>query len=148
MPLARARALVAASCVVLYAVAAYRLGEIYPVSRFDMFSSGRTSSQRVAVRVDGDTLAEVASWSGWACGDDVKLPFETAPPCTTEGHPETETKVLSSIRAASPADGAGVPLAVIRRTYRVVDPEAGVSGIQIRECLLLRCTAEAGAHGD
>lgn len=131
----RLRALV---LLAAYVVAARGVGNLYPLSTFEMYGGTRlTTASRIAV-IDADGVHEVERFSRWRCN----APVDVDPRrCTNEWpffHVEArDREVLAHIeRAAEPSTDAR-DVTVIRRVWRAAEDGPMIAS----DCELARCEA-------
>jgi hypothetical protein len=132
------RALVAALGFCGYLALALSLGNFYPISTFEMYSSQRTTSASRIIVIDQRGAArEVRDFEAWSC--DGALPIH--PSACPNDWPYAYTTYLD--REASewltrhPGEG-GEPVEVVRRVFRLSSTPGPTPS---HDCLLARCRA-------
>jgi hypothetical protein len=142
----------AALVVAGYAGVAFAVHDLYPFSRFDMYSRARSSASRIVARDAAGHVAEVERFDAWQC----ERPVDVSPGTCGAPGSYTYTPYIDESRArwvaehaaqgangksasTHGADGeraAGEPVDVVRRIWRVDEGPPHVT-----DCLLERCSA-------
>lgn len=126
------------ACLVFtaYVVAAFALGELYPLSRFHMFSRIPEASSRILARALDGSVHDVHEYGRWSCGD---APLDVSLRCDARGHyPDIDRRVERYVRAHPGARGEGAPVEIVRRTYSFPDPWGPPA---VGDCVIAACTA-------
>jgi hypothetical protein len=131
------RVQVAAVGLLGYLGLALSVGNLYPVSTFEMYAAAPArSASRVIARDAAGAAHEVDEYREWSC--DAPVPLDRAP-CASEW-PYAYTGYLDRAAAdwiASHPGSGGEPMEVVRRIFRL-----GAAGPpEVRDCVLSRCRA-------
>lgn len=134
-----ARLVAAWAIFAAYFVAARGVGNFFPLSVFDMYQgrAPEAAARIVAVDERGRT-SELSGWKDFDC--------EGGSPRLTErikcGRPDQTVpyvaRDLQGYVDANLGGGAGEPLSIVSRTYRLTE---GSGPLEFSDCLIARCTA-------
>jgi hypothetical protein len=132
------RVLVAGVAFAAYLALALVVGNLYPVSTFEMYSSKRaTSASRVVARDGAGAMREIDEYESWSCDG----PTSIEPAACAASFPYAYTTYLD--RAAvdwidAHRGQGGEPVDVVRRIYRL---GAAVGPPAFEDCVLQQCRA-------
>lgn len=121
-----------------YVGIAFAAHDVYPFSRFDMYSQARSSASRVVARTADGRLAEIERFDGWACDG----PLDVTPPRCGEPSsyfytPYIDASQVEYIEHHAHAEGVPARVDVVRRIWWL----DGGGPPRTTDCLLQTCTA-------
>ncbi len=124
--------------LLVYVVAARGVGNLYPLSSFEMYGSTRlTTASRIAVQTDRG-VQEIERFSRWRCATppsvDPRICLAQWPYFHVEAR---DREVLDHIRDAADPGTDAQPVTVIRRVWRLPADGPAVAS----ECVLAQCEA-------
>jgi hypothetical protein len=123
-----------------YVAIAFAVRDLYPFSKFDMYSHYTDSASRVIARDARGAVSEIERWDGWRCEAPVDLSF-SPDRCGTARRVEI-ARNQDGFRAAyiaghSAPAGGGEPIEIVRRIWWL----DGRGGARVLDCPIQRCTA-------
>lgn len=123
--------------VVVYVVAARGIGNLFPLSTFEMYGSeAADSASRIVVRDAQGRLVEVDDFTALECSDS---PSADVTACVDQwpfGYtPAEDNKAIAHVGAASPVGAGGETVAIVRRIWRF-DSEGPPTHV---DCTLAMC---------
>jgi hypothetical protein len=130
----------AVSALVLggYVGMAFAAHDVYPFSRFDMYSQARSSASRVVARTADGQLAEIERFDGWACDGPVDVsPGRCGEPSSYFYTPYIDASRVEYVERHTHAEGVPAKVDVVRRIWWL----DGGGPTRTTDCLLQTCTA-------
>lgn len=107
-------------------------GRLHPLNPMSMFADSPTSGSHIAVRMPDGELREVWWFERWSCDHAIAFDEDGQLRGSDQIHRNYILAVVGEPRA-------GIPIEVIRRTYRFQDAGAAVA---IEDQTLFRCRAD------
>ena len=130
----------ALSVMVIYVVSARGLGNVYPVSTFEMYGgSTMRAASRIVARSESGEAVELRTYSRWRCDRFVDpAPQACLASWPYDHQPSVDERAAAAINRAPKPVAETVRVEVVRRIWRLHpdEPEPSVS-----DCVLARCEA-------
>jgi hypothetical protein len=121
-----------------YAGVSFAAHDLYPFSRFDMYSHARASASRVVARDAHGDLAEVERFDGWQCDGPVDVsPGRCGEPGSYFYVGYIDDSRADYIARHAAAEGPRESVEVVRRIWWLDGPGAP----RATDCPLRRCSA-------
>ena len=136
---ARPGLLFAAMLMGTYVLAARGVGNLFPISTFEMYGrSAPGSASRIVVRRAGGGLEEVTAFEAFECSEPIDGdPIACLDAWPYEHVPAEDEGAVAHVRDhAARLDGAGESVEIVRRIWRL----RGETAPEVEDCALARCS--------